>query len=221
MKSVLFLAVALVARAAAQDSPTTNLTIATPVPGPQVCQPLLIKWGGGIPPYFLVSLPRHFLLHGFELQFSIDDSPPTGEPVVDFDQLTNTSLTWNVNVPVGTQLTLNIKDSTGSANSSAPFIVTTSGSESCVNGGGSSGAPPASSDGATAAPTSPSTPASSGPPSSATSPKPVQPGTSSGDLPTISDDSDTGSAVMASGVPTGVLPACAAVFVAALLALLA
>ncbi|KAJ7227200.1 hypothetical protein GGX14DRAFT_418560 [Mycena pura] len=65
--------------------------------------------------------------------FSVQTSPSSGTPVVDFGQQSGTSLTWNVNVTVGTQLTLNIKDSTGLAQSSAPFPVTTSGAgDSCL-----------------------------------------------------------------------------------------
>ncbi|KAJ7903512.1 hypothetical protein B0H14DRAFT_3421722 [Mycena olivaceomarginata] len=117
MKSFLLL-VGLTLSVAAQD-----LTINTPVPGAYQCQPLLLVFGGGAPPYFIVScslLFRH-LWYQPPLDILTQQAPIH---VAKFEGQTSRALTWGrVNATVGTQLLLRIKDSTGAIRSSAPFRV--------------------------------------------------------------------------------------------------
>jgi hypothetical protein len=85
MKSVISsvaVAFLLAASAAAQQ-----LTINTPL-SVVVCQPLLISWSGGTPPYFLSVLPGN---------------QPTAAALLDFGTQTGTSLTWTVNITAGEQ----------------------------------------------------------------------------------------------------------------------
>ncbi|KAJ7167766.1 hypothetical protein C8R46DRAFT_1094072 [Mycena filopes] len=106
-----------------------GLIINTPTPPPVQCQPTLLSWGGGVPPYFI----------------SIVDPDDKTDILVDFGQLTNTSLTWVDLLPAGTNMLLTIKDSTGAPQSSAPFSVGTGGSDTCLGGTNSASSTPASS----------------------------------------------------------------------------
>ncbi|KAF7330585.1 hypothetical protein MVEN_02498800 [Mycena venus] len=135
MQSVLLLA-ALVLGAAAHD-----LTINTPtiggVAGAAECQPLLLGWSGGTPPYIIVSLA--FISVAFRAgtdssRRTVDTQPPGAAHVAEFDGQTGTSVTWtNVNATVGTQLLLTIKDNTGLSKTSAVFPVTTGSGDDCLS----------------------------------------------------------------------------------------
>jgi hypothetical protein len=218
MQSVLFLA-ALALGAAAQD-----LTINTPtvggVAGAAECQPLLLGWSGGTPPYIV----------------TVDTQPAGATHVVEFDNQSSTSVTWpNVNATVGTQLLLTIKDTTGLSKNSAPFPVTAGSGDGCLAAGG--GSSPGSSGGS-APPVS--TPASGGgtTPTSGSAPGTTPSGTSPGSSggsggsgntsksgsPSSSSSgkpSTTPGAAMALQAPAGVVPAFAAITLAGLVALLA
>ncbi|KAF7374887.1 hypothetical protein MSAN_00374800 [Mycena sanguinolenta] len=68
-------------------------------------------------------------------QLTIDtpvETSPSLTVLVQFDQQTNTSLTWPVNVAVGTQVVLSVKDATGDSATSAIFSVG-SGDGSCIS----------------------------------------------------------------------------------------
>ncbi|KAF9003949.1 hypothetical protein BDQ17DRAFT_1424918 [Cyathus striatus] len=111
MKATL-VSVALFFAAAAAQSFTVN----TPVPNPPVCQPVMITWTGGTPPYFL-----------------------------DFGTITDgTSFRWVVNEPVGTSLGLDLRDNTGTVVQSGTFSVASGPDTSCIgassSGSGSSSA---------------------------------------------------------------------------------
>ncbi|KAJ7284992.1 hypothetical protein C8J57DRAFT_1670904 [Mycena rebaudengoi] len=94
-----------------------------PTAGAPECQPVLISWTGGEGPFFV----------------SVQNSPPTGIPVVDFGKLDASPITWPaLNQTLGTLLILQVKDNTGTTSSSAPFPVT-AGSDSCLSGGGGGG----------------------------------------------------------------------------------
>ncbi|KAI0078794.1 hypothetical protein K474DRAFT_1659972 [Panus rudis PR-1116 ss-1] len=104
MKTVSSLAVlAVMAASAAAQGPMIN----TPE-GVIVCQPLLLTWSGGTPPYFLSILPG---------------GQPSAAPLEQFTDLQTTSFTWKVDQPAGTSLGLTIRDSTGASGQSAPFDV--------------------------------------------------------------------------------------------------
>ncbi|KAJ6513240.1 hypothetical protein C8R45DRAFT_1088298 [Mycena sanguinolenta] len=98
----------LAVSAAAQE-----FSINTPVDGGRAgapeCQPLLITWNGGTPPYFVVSLfsspdlSQRRTATNIPFFQSVDDSGFT--PLIQFDEQTGTSLIWPaVNFTVGTEL---------------------------------------------------------------------------------------------------------------------
>ncbi|KAK7690852.1 hypothetical protein QCA50_005954 [Cerrena zonata] len=155
--SALLFSVALATAALAQD-----LRIETPI-GPVVCQPILLTWSGGTPPYFL----------------------PSAQPLEQFTNLQGTTFSWTVNQPAGTSLGLTLRDSTGATGQSAPFTINSGPDTSCLNATSSAGASstsagsssaPLSSASSTAPGSSASTPASSAP---ATTPSATSTGTSS------------------------------------------
>ncbi|KAJ7755798.1 hypothetical protein B0H16DRAFT_1491393 [Mycena metata] len=119
----------------------TALIINTPIPAPVQCQPTLLTWGGGQEPYFI----------------SIVDPNDKTTTLVDFGQLSNTSLTWVDLLPAGTDMLLTIKDNTGLSQSSAAFTVGTGGSASCLTTTSSSGSQSGSSTGSAPKSTSTST----------------------------------------------------------------
>ncbi|KAJ6460755.1 hypothetical protein C8R47DRAFT_1327628 [Mycena vitilis] len=121
----------------------SQLTIITPS-APVECQPTLITWSGGTPPYFLTCVTF------------VNDADDQATILVNFGTLSNNSLTWTINQPAGTNCQLFIKDSTGAPQNSAPFSVS-AGSTSCLGGGSSSGGSAPSSSGSVGA----SAPASS------------------------------------------------------------
>ncbi|KAJ7682075.1 hypothetical protein DFH06DRAFT_1160147 [Mycena polygramma] len=126
----------------------SQLTIITPYV--LECQPTLITWSGGTR--------------------TVNDANDQATILVNFGTLSNTSLTWTINQPAGTNCQLFIKDSTGAPQNSAPFVVS-AGSTGCLGGSSSSGSAPASSVG-TSAPVS-STKASSTPVSTPASSTPA------------------------------------------------
>jgi hypothetical protein len=154
---------AFAAAAAAQD-----LVINTPQ-GVIACEPTLITWSGGTPPYFVS------LLDGNDVNGAAIDTLQ--------NNVTATSFTWQVNYKPGTQLALQVKDQTGTTKPSAVFPINAppSGDLSCLGGSsGSSSAtggatssssaagttPASSSTGATGTPTSSSAAATQTAPSS-------------------------------------------------------
>jgi hypothetical protein len=113
MKSIF---ASLAAAAVFATSALAQLTINTPS-NPVVCQPLLITWSGGTPPYYLSILPGN---------------QPTAQALENFPTQTGTSLTWTVNIAVGTSIGFHIVDSTGASQDSAPFSILTGADTSCV-----------------------------------------------------------------------------------------
>ncbi|KAF9476681.1 hypothetical protein BDN70DRAFT_811864 [Pholiota conissans] len=74
-----------------------SLTINTPTSVVQ-CQPQLLSWSGGAPPYYLSIIPG---------------GQASAAPLKSFDTQTGSSLTWIVDLPSGTSITCALKDSTG------------------------------------------------------------------------------------------------------------
>ncbi|KAJ3871736.1 hypothetical protein F5051DRAFT_422868 [Lentinula edodes] len=111
MKAVLFAsAVALISGAYAQD-----FTINTPGSLTE-CEPVLLQWTGGTPPYFL----------------SVYNS---GAPSTNAETLTttnSTSFTWTVNIASGQSIGFNIVDNTGAEKQSAAVPIQAGSSTSCV-----------------------------------------------------------------------------------------
>ncbi|KAJ6615587.1 hypothetical protein B0H10DRAFT_2220236 [Mycena sp. CBHHK59/15] len=119
-----------------------QLTINTPNQ-PIVCEPALLTWSGGTPPYIVVRIlscldcsmhdPTNLILQ------SIDNGDDHTQQFNSFPGLTNTSLTWIVNQPVGQNLILFIRDNTGLQQNSAAFPVLAGGPTSCLTSSSSSG----------------------------------------------------------------------------------
>jgi len=105
MKSILTSVIAL-----GFDASTTlsQLTVNTPS---QVinCQPVIINWTGGTPPYFLTILPGN---------------QPTGSAIVNLGEFTGNTATWFVNILQQYKtIILNLRDSTGAISQSAPINI--------------------------------------------------------------------------------------------------
>lgn len=113
MKSIL---APLVALALVASSALAQLQINTPASA-VVCEPLLLTWSGGTPPYFLSILPGN---------------QPGASALITFPQTSATSVTWNVDIAAQTSLGLDIRDSSGAIAQSAPFSVQAGPSSSCV-----------------------------------------------------------------------------------------
>ncbi|PPQ99159.1 hypothetical protein CVT24_009349 [Panaeolus cyanescens] len=156
MKSVLVSlasAALLAGSAVAQNAPLVN----TPASS-TVCQPLLITWSGGTPPYFL----RSVILPGGQ---------PSAAPLIDFGQVEGTQLSWTVNV-TNSELGINLRDSTGLLSQSAAFPNLPGTNQACLNAppppppGSTTGGPSSSSSVSTPAnpPTTPSAPATTAAP---------------------------------------------------------
>ncbi|KAI0039854.1 hypothetical protein FA95DRAFT_1577323 [Auriscalpium vulgare] len=136
-----------------------TLTINTPSNVAE-CLPLQITWSGGTPPY-TVSLASGTDPNGPALQILATNTQAT-------------SFSWSaVNFASGTSLDLNVRDSTGTLQQTAPFTVNP-GTTDCLNGSSSSGASTAPSS--TAASTPATSPASTAP--SSTAPTSTAPSTS-------------------------------------------
>lgn len=117
-KSFVALAVATAAVLGQQINTPASLT---------VCQPTLLSWSGGQAPYFLSVIPG---------------GQASAAPLKDFDQQSDTSETWTVDIPAGTSITLKLTDSTGNTVYSSPVTISEGSSTSCLNaaGGASSAA---------------------------------------------------------------------------------
>ncbi|KAI6025720.1 hypothetical protein F5J12DRAFT_809975 [Pisolithus orientalis] len=113
MKST-FAAVALFVAAALAQS---TLTINTPANVVE-CEPTLITWSGGTPPYFLSILPG---------------ATPNGAALENLGQQNSTSVTWVANIAAGTSIGLTLRDNTGQVAQSAPFTINSGSSTSCLN----------------------------------------------------------------------------------------
>ncbi|KAK9897409.1 hypothetical protein P389DRAFT_169169 [Cystobasidium minutum MCA 4210] len=95
-----------------------QLMINTPASVVQ-CQPTLLTFGGGTAPYFLSVLPA---------------GQASATPILTLpDQAQAGSYTWTVNLPAGTNITLQVRDGTGAVNYGSPVVVQQGTSDSCVD----------------------------------------------------------------------------------------
>ncbi|KAG9078356.1 hypothetical protein FS749_009661 [Ceratobasidium sp. UAMH 11750] len=135
-----------VAFVAAQADPSIN----TP-PAMVQCQPAQINWVASRTPVFISVIPG---------------GQAGAAPLHDFGQQSGNSLTWVVNIPAPTQITLQLRDGTGALAYSAPITIQPSSDSSCLgqNPSGSSSptaTAPGTSSSAPASPSETSTPVSS------------------------------------------------------------
>ncbi|KAJ7598758.1 hypothetical protein C8J56DRAFT_1039636 [Mycena floridula] len=93
--------------ALANTSALAQLTIHTPATVVQ-CQPVLLSWTGR------------------------QGNNPTGAPLEDLGVQTGHTFTWTVDIPAGTSVGFEIRDSTGVIENSAPVIVQPSSDSSCL-----------------------------------------------------------------------------------------
>lgn len=137
------------------------------------CEPILISWTGGSPPYFLSLIPA---------------GQPSAAALKQFPEQQGTSYTWLVDLPAGTGFTTALKDSTGQLVFSGNQQVEGGSSSSCVNtaiieSGSASGAGATTPGGAAANPTSSGT----------------QPGATTASITTTAGVSHSSGAAAASG----------------------
>ncbi|KAG8793551.1 hypothetical protein FRC12_002421 [Ceratobasidium sp. 428] len=133
MRVTLATLLTLVAYVAAQAA---DPSINTPAQLVQ-CQPAQITWTGTSPPFFVSIIPG---------------GQPGAAALHDFGQQTGNSLTWNVNIPAGQQITFQCRDSQGKVGYSAPANIQSSSDSSCL------GQNPSTSPGGSSAPASTSAP---------------------------------------------------------------
>lgn len=167
----------------------SGLTVNTPSNLVQ-CQPILLSWADGTPPYYLSIIPGG------------QPDAPALEP---FPTTEATSMTWIVDIPSGTSITVSLKDNTGAMAYSDMVTIQPNpqGDKSCPPSSASaSGAPGSTSAGATpaVAATTGATPATSPSAAGATT---ARPAASSGSGATSTSARPSGSQAAASTTATG------------------
>jgi hypothetical protein len=86
--------------------------------GVTVCQPTLLTWSGGAPPYFVDIF---------------DAKDVKGTPLEQLVTGSNAKqFTWTVNVPAGSEIVGRIRDSTGLIKNTATFTVQDGSNSSCL-----------------------------------------------------------------------------------------
>lgn len=136
------------APAPSTPAPGGSMTINTPS-NVVVCQPVLLTWTGGTPPYDLTILPG---------------GEPNGNLIEDLGKQNGTSLTWVANIAAGTSIGFTLRDNVGLIAQTAPVNVLSGSDTSCVGKSPSSGAAPPNTAGVTpsAAPATTTAPATTG-----------------------------------------------------------
>ncbi|KIK63081.1 hypothetical protein GYMLUDRAFT_57828 [Collybiopsis luxurians FD-317 M1] len=135
MKAVLVAsALGLISGAYAQFSINTPASLTT-------CQPVLIQWQGGTPPYFL----------------SVYNQAAASQTAENLGQQNGTTFTWTVDIAAGQSVGFNIVDSTGTQKQSAAVPIQSGSSTSCVgqsaSGSAGSAAPTSTASGSGSSPT--------------------------------------------------------------------
>lgn len=110
MRSFLLAAAASAALVAAQ------LRIET-VQNLVVCQPALLTWSGGQPPYFPAVIPG---------------GQPTAAALKDFGTTSANQLTWTVDLAAGTEVSLRITDSSGAVNYAERVTIRAGSNTNCI-----------------------------------------------------------------------------------------
>jgi len=102
------------------------LTINTPASLVQ-CQPILLMWSGGTPPYYLSLIPA---------------GQVSAPALYNFPTQNGTQLTWTVDQAAGSTFNFELKDSTGAVAYSDIVTVQTSSDKSCLGGSSNISLPP-------------------------------------------------------------------------------
>ncbi|KAF5327090.1 hypothetical protein D9619_005060 [Psilocybe cf. subviscida] len=111
-------ALALAGSVAAQFTINTPLDVI-------VCQPTLIAWADGTPPFFLNQALIYF-------SSVLPANRPNATPLLDFGEVSGHELTWVVNITAGTSGFFNLRDSAGFIAQSDTFTVQRSRDTSCL-----------------------------------------------------------------------------------------
>ncbi|KAH9442806.1 hypothetical protein Pst134EB_027161 [Puccinia striiformis f. sp. tritici] len=130
------------------------LTVNTPSSA-QACLPVALTWSGGTPPVYVSLIPG---------------GQSGGAILHDFGAQNDSSLTWDVDQPAGTSLTVQIRDSKGALNYSDKFTVQPS-TQTCKPGSITPTKP-----GTPSTPTTPGSPTNTAPGSTTTSTASATPG---------------------------------------------
>ncbi|KLT46088.1 hypothetical protein CC85DRAFT_239208, partial [Cutaneotrichosporon oleaginosum] len=81
-------------------------------------EPTRLQWSGGSPPYWVTVIPA---------------GQPSAAPIMTLaDSSDATSMTWNVNLPANSQITLQIRDGTGNVQYSSPITVQAGSNTACL-----------------------------------------------------------------------------------------
>ncbi|KAI5479495.1 hypothetical protein MNV49_003437 [Pseudohyphozyma bogoriensis] len=161
----------------------TSPTINTPT-SLIVCEPSAITWTGGTEPYYITVIPA---------------GEPSETPYESFPTQTGTSYTWTVDIAAGLNVSLALKDSTGTSVYSSNVVIQAGSSTSCVNSTSS-----AATSSTTAASGSSSSAASGTTTSAAASTSAASSGTSSAAASSTSTTT-SGAAKIAAGSVVGLL----------------
>lgn len=82
------------------------------------CEPVLVSWSGGSPPYYVSFIPG---------------GQPSAPAIKQFAPQQGTSFTWNVDLPAGTEFSTELKDASGQPVYSGIQKVEAGDSTSCEN----------------------------------------------------------------------------------------
>ncbi|KAG7571541.1 hypothetical protein FFLO_00557 [Filobasidium floriforme] len=100
------------------------------------CQPIQISWVPSTGPYYLSVIPG---------------GQPSATPLLDFGQVENSPITWNVNISAGTSVGFTLVDSTGVPKYSDALTIRPGSSDACLSSSGAAAAPAGSSSAASGA----------------------------------------------------------------------
>lgn len=143
------------------------------------CQPIKITWNGGQPPYWVSALPG---------------GEPAGTPLKDWGQQSGTELTWTVDLPAGTSISMQVKDSNGAINYAQAVSVRAGSDTKCLDGASStSGSDSVGADAGTGAG------AAAGAAGGASSPAANSPSAGAASSPSAAGGAASGSAAAPSG----------------------
>ncbi|KAK1924842.1 hypothetical protein DB88DRAFT_539642 [Papiliotrema laurentii] len=98
------------------------LRIETP-PSLVTCQPAAIAFADGQPPYFVAVLPA---------------GQVSATPLKQFPETNSSPLTWTVDLPANTNITLRVTDGTGTPAYSSSAVIQPGTDTACVGSGGNS-----------------------------------------------------------------------------------
>ncbi|KDN48655.1 hypothetical protein RSAG8_02642, partial [Rhizoctonia solani AG-8 WAC10335] len=82
------------------------------------CQPALLTWTASNTPVWISVIPA---------------GNPSAPPLMDLGKHSGTSMTWNVDIPSGNSISMQLRDSIGAVAYSAPLTVQSGSDSSCIH----------------------------------------------------------------------------------------